>query len=218
MFSPVIMPRPTNTQDVLSSSSSSPSEARRQALRRADVGNTIRVLDSYPLSKYFDISQRLLDAFQKSVDARRLDEAYVYGLRFAAFGVESLPKHKEWRSNTGSYSKQKRRNSQQVEKVISMMEIIKQRMDAEELILQEKRRVHEDEMRRKEEEQRRQQRVIEETEYRQREERQRTLERDKNSNINVVKMNSTSKVLYPGINAKIGSSNYHLSWTRANKS
>lgn len=124
---------------------SSPSYQRRQALRQADVGNTIRVLDSYPLDKYFDISQRLLDAFQKAVDGRRLDEAYVYGLRFAAFGLESLPKHKEYRLQTTRYNKQKRRNAIQVEKVISMMEIIKQRMDAEECVLQERRRAQEEE-------------------------------------------------------------------------
>ncbi len=124
----------------------SPSYQRRQALRQADTGNSIRVLDSYPLSKYFDLSQRLLDAFQKAVDGRRMDEAYVYGLRFAAFGVESLPKHKDWRK-TNTYNKHKRRNAKQVEKVISMMEIIKQRMDAEEIVLQERRQAEEDERR-----------------------------------------------------------------------
>ena len=126
---------------------SSPSYARRQALRHADASNSIRVLDSYPLSKYFDIAQRLLDAFQEAVDKRRLDEAYVYGLRFAAFSVEALPKHRDWRREK-DYAQPKRRNAKQVEKVISMMEIIKQRMDAEELILQEKRRVEDDERQR----------------------------------------------------------------------
>jgi len=115
----------------------SPSHGRRLALRQADAGNTIRVLDSYPISNYFDIALRLLDAFQKAVDERRLDEAYVYGLRFAAFGVESLPRHKDWKLR--SYSKQKRRNAQQVDKVLSMMETIKQRMDAEELVRQQER-------------------------------------------------------------------------------
>lgn len=146
----------------------SPSFQRRQALRQADAGNSIRVLDSYPLMKYFDISQRLLDAFQKAVDGRRLDEAYVYGLRFAAFGVESLPKHKDWRKTT--YTKQKRRNAKQVEKVISMMEIIKQRMDAEELVLQEQRRVQE-EIRQEEEMARQKQRELEQERARQEQQR-----------------------------------------------
>ena len=144
-------------------SDDSPSFQRRQALRQADAGNVVRVLDSYPLSKYFDISERLLDAFQKAVDGRRLDEAYVYGLRFAAFGVESLPKHRSWRKAT--HTKQKHRNAQQAEKVISMMEIIKQRMDAEEMILQEQRRVAE-EQRLKEESARKKQRDLEEKQAR----------------------------------------------------
>ena len=132
----------------INSTSHSPSYARRQALRQADVSNSIQVLDSYPLSKYFDIAQRLLDVFQEAVDKRRLDEAYVYGIRFAAFSVEALPKHTDWRREKNDYAQPKRRNAKQVEKVISMMEIIKQRMDAEELILQEKQRVEEEERRR----------------------------------------------------------------------
>lgn len=128
----------------MSSNEDSPSYQRRQALREADASNTIRVLDSYPLPKYFDLSQRLLDAFQKAVDQRQMDEAYVYGMRFATFGVESLPKHKDWRT-TGIYNKQKRRNAQQVDKVLAIMEIIKQRMDAEELVRQERTRAEEEE-------------------------------------------------------------------------
>lgn len=128
----------------MSSNEDSPSYQRRQALREADAGNTIRVLDSYPLHKYFELSQRLLDAFQKSVDQRQMDEAYVYGMRFATFGIESLPKHKEWRK-TSIYNKQKRRNAQQVDKVLAIMEIIKQRMDAEELVRQERIKAEEEE-------------------------------------------------------------------------
>jgi len=116
----------------------SPSHERRLALRQADAGNTIRVLDCYPLTKYFDMARRLLDAFQTAVDERRLDEAYVYGLRFAAFSLESLPRHKDWKL-AGKHSQQKRRNAQQVDKVLSMMETIKQRMDAEELVRQQER-------------------------------------------------------------------------------
>lgn len=132
----------------------SPSANRRKALREADRGNAQRVLDSYPLARYFDMSERLLDAFQKAVDGRRLDEAYIYGLRFAAFGVEALPKHKDWK--LPMYTKDKKRNAMQVDKVISMIEIITQRMDAEELVLQQERKriMMEEEKRRAEEEER----------------------------------------------------------------
>lgn len=143
----------------MSKDDSSPSHQRRQALRQADAGNTVRVLDSYPLSKYFDMSQRLLDAFQSAVDGRRLDKAYVLGLRFAAFGVESLPKHRDWRKSTNA--KQKRRNAKQVDKVISMMEVIKQRMDVEEMVLQEQRRAREEEEQQQQETERQKKQEIE---------------------------------------------------------
>lgn len=113
-------------------SSSSPSAGRRKALKEADSANQLRVLESYPLLKYFNISDRLLDHFQNAVYERRLNEAYVYGLRFANLGVSSLPQHPEWKRNTNS--KGKKRLASQVEDVLCMMNVIKQRMDAEELM------------------------------------------------------------------------------------
>eukprot|EP00751_Fragilariopsis_kerguelensis_P030628 CAMPEP_0170918676 /NCGR_PEP_ID=MMETSP0735-20130129/8130_1 /TAXON_ID=186038 /ORGANISM="Fragilariopsis kerguelensis, Strain L26-C5" /LENGTH=608 /DNA_ID=CAMNT_0011317211 /DNA_START=52 /DNA_END=1879 /DNA_ORIENTATION=- len=113
-------------------SSSSPSAGRRKALKEADSANQeLRVFESYPLAKYFDISGRLLDHFQDAVYKRRLDEAYVFGLRFANLGL-CLPQHPEWKSNTNS--KGVKRLTSQVEDVLCMMDVIKQRMDAEELM------------------------------------------------------------------------------------
>jgi hypothetical protein len=124
--------------------SSSPSAPRRNALKVADAENQLRVLDSFPLHKYIDIAQRLLDCFQTAVDHRQLDEAYVYGHRFAHLVVESLPKHEEWKhsrvSATSVDAKRKKRLNCQVEKVLSMMEIIVQRMDAEELVKEKEQR------------------------------------------------------------------------------
>ena len=109
----------------------SPSAERRKALKEADAANELRVLDSCPLSKYIDIAGRLLDHFQDAVDGRRLDEAYVFGLRFANLCLSSLPQHPEWRSDTSK--KSTKRLTSQVRDVLCMMDVIKQRMDAEEL-------------------------------------------------------------------------------------
>jgi hypothetical protein len=125
-------PIPTEEDGCSIVSSSSPSAGRRKALKEADSANQLRVLESYPLLKYFNISDRLLGHFQDAVYERRLDEAYVYGLRFANLGVSSLPQHPEWKSNTNS--KGKKRLASQVEDVLCMMNVIKQRMDAEELM------------------------------------------------------------------------------------
>lgn len=113
-------------------SSLSPSAGRRKALKEADSPNQeLRVFESYPIAKYFDISDRLLDHFQNAVYKRRLDEAYVFGLRFANLGL-CLPQHPEWKSNTNS--KGGKRLTSQIEDVLCMMDVIKQRMDAEELM------------------------------------------------------------------------------------
>jgi len=109
----------------------SPSASRRKALKEADAANQLRVLESCPLSKYMDIADRLLDRFQDAVDGRRLDEAYVFGLRFANMCLSSLPQHPEWKQ--ASSSKDRKRVTSQVGDVLCMMDVIKQRMDAEEL-------------------------------------------------------------------------------------
>jgi hypothetical protein len=82
-----------------------------------------------------DIAERLLDLFQNAVDGRQLDAAYIYGLRFAHLALDSLPKHPGWKRSSGKDDvKRRKRLAKQVDKVLSMMEVIKQRMDAEELV------------------------------------------------------------------------------------
>jgi hypothetical protein len=110
----------------------SPSAERRKALKEADAANQLRVLESCPLSKYIDIADRLLDHFQDAVDGRRFDEAYVFGLRFANLCLSSLPQHPEWKHD--AISKGRKRLTSQVGDVLCMMDVIKQRMDAEELM------------------------------------------------------------------------------------
>ena len=113
-----------------------PSYQRRQALRDADSGNVMKVISSYPLEKYFQIADRLLIQFQQALDERRLDETYVYGIRFATFCLESLPEHPHYKSKERRLAKQKLRNARQVDTVLKRMEIVTQRMDFEELIRQ----------------------------------------------------------------------------------
>mmetsp|Transcript_27453 Transcript_27453/g.58736 ORF Transcript_27453/g.58736 Transcript_27453/m.58736 type:complete len:661 (+) Transcript_27453:171-2153(+) len=110
----------------------SPSAERRKALKEADASNQLRILASCPFSKYADLADRLLDHFQDAVDGRRLDEAYVFGLRFANMCLSSLPQHPEWKA--GSTSKARKRLTSQVGDVLCMMDVIKQRMDGEELM------------------------------------------------------------------------------------
>ena len=110
----------------------SPSAERRKSLKQADAANQLRVLGSCPISKYINIADRLIDRFHFAVDGRRLDEAYVFGLRFANLCLSSLPQHPEWKQH--SNSKARKRLTSQVGDVLGMMDVIKQRMDAEELL------------------------------------------------------------------------------------
>ena len=133
----------------------SPSAERRKALKEADASNKLRVLGSCPLTKYIDIADRLMEHFQDAVDGRRLDEAYVFGLRYANLCISSLPQHPEWKRDNSSRAR--KRLTSQVGDVLSMMDVIKQRMDAEELmkIKAEMLAKQQEENRKKEEEDRR---------------------------------------------------------------
>ena len=113
-----------------SNSDGSPSYHRRKALRDSDASNMMAIIATYPLDKYFEISNRLLENFQHSLDERKLDETYVYGIRFCTFSVEALPKHPHY--NQPKFKQLRSKNSKQVDKVLKTMEIVTQRMDIEE--------------------------------------------------------------------------------------
>jgi hypothetical protein len=126
-------------------------------LRDADAGNlnnTASIISTYPLEKYFEISNRLLKSFQEALDERRLDETYIYGIRFCSFSVQALPKHPKY--DQPRYKNQRLRNSHQVDKVLKTMEIVTLRMDVEETIRrqQEQERVEAAQKRVEEEEKR----------------------------------------------------------------
>merc|ERR1719491_680395 len=86
----------SSSQSAASSVNGSPSFARRRALKAADeTANQLRVVDGYPLSKYLAIADTLFGYFEEAFDSVQLDEAYVYGMRFAELAITNLPKHQE---------------------------------------------------------------------------------------------------------------------------
>lgn len=122
-----------------------PSSARRQALRRADEGNNIRISNDIPLERFYDISKRLISRFQEAFDQRRLDEAYVYGIRLASLCVDAIPKHSSYSQKR--FSRQRKENGQKCDRILKLLEIVRQRMDAEEIL---KHQAAEEERKRKE--------------------------------------------------------------------
>ena len=161
-------------EDSKTVTSLSPSTDRRKALKEADSANQLKVLPSYPLSKYLDLSKRIFYRFNHAVSERRLDEAYVFGLRFANLGLASLPQHPEWKAATNI--KAKKCLASQAKHVLEMLESIKKRMDAEELmkIKVEMIAKNEQDSRRREEEERINQQVGEE--HRREQQKRRNLE------------------------------------------
>jgi len=150
---------------------------RRKALKEADSAHQIRILESCQLSKYVDIADRLLERFQDAVDGRRLDEAYVFGLRFANLCLSGLPQHSDWTRD--ATSKGRKRLTSQVGDVLCMMDVIKQRMDAEELMkIKAEMIAEEEEERQKKEEEDRRQHVLDEARRREQEKRD-ALERER---------------------------------------
>merc|ERR1712224_637349 len=92
-------------------------------------------LPSCPLSKYLDVADKLFEHFQDAVscpDESRLDESYVLGLRFAGLVVTTLPQHPEWKKLECNANRTKLLTSR-VKDVLYMMDVLKDRMDADEL-------------------------------------------------------------------------------------
>mmetsp|Transcript_61982 Transcript_61982/g.69402 ORF Transcript_61982/g.69402 Transcript_61982/m.69402 type:complete len:293 (-) Transcript_61982:40-918(-) len=125
----------TSKSSKLATSSSvngSPSFARRRALKEADdTANQLRVLDCYPLSKYMAIADKLFGYFEEAFDSLKLDDAYVYGMRFAELAITNLPAHPEWGTAAAAGIAETTLKARIV-KVVSRLEIIKRRMDEEE--------------------------------------------------------------------------------------
>lgn len=120
---------------------SSASAERRKRLKVAETQNghaLQNVLDSCPIEKYYHMADRLLTAFNLALDERRLDDAYVFGLRFATFSLEGLPKHSGYKSTRCKMHRLK--NSRNVEDVLNKMASVTTRMDAEEIVLARKHR------------------------------------------------------------------------------
>jgi len=114
-----------------SSVNGSPSFARRRALKEADdTANQLRVLDCYPLSKYMAIADKLFGYFEEAFDSLRLDDAYVYGMRFAELAITNLPEHQDWGTAAAGIAEEQLKA--RIVKVVSRLEIIKRRMDEEE--------------------------------------------------------------------------------------
>lgn len=132
-----------STSSSSSSSSSpnpnSPSATRRIQLREADAnaGTIPSVSNFFPLERYYDASDKVLETFVTAFEKRHLDEAYVYGMRYCTFCVEGIVKHDYYRQ--AKFEKRRIDTNQRVKVVLEKLEQVAEWMDAEEIAKEERR-------------------------------------------------------------------------------
>merc|ERR1712008_32020 len=116
-----------------------PSDSRRESLIRADdCGSTnqtiITISNLIAIERYYAASDKLLLAFRLCYEKGDLDNAYVFGKRFARFATESLPTHDEYMlSSRQSVKRIRRKNIDDLSDVIECLEYITSLMDMEEM-------------------------------------------------------------------------------------
>ena len=115
------------------------SAARRKLLREADANNSTipTVSNFFPLERYLDASDKVLQTFENAYQAKRLDEAYVYGMRYCTFCVKGLVNHDYY--NAGKYAARKKQTNLRVDNVLTKLENVAELMDREEVIKEQRR-------------------------------------------------------------------------------
>lgn len=116
-----------------------PSSARRRQLREAEAnsGTIPTVSNFFPLERYYEASDKVLQTFETAFEKKRLDEAYVYGMRYCNFCLNGIVQHDYYKSS--KFAARKAQTNQRVEAVITKLEQVADWMDREE-IEKEKRR------------------------------------------------------------------------------
>lgn len=121
-----------------STDSISPSAARRKALRQSATSTT-SIVPTVPIKNYYALTDRLYASFSVALDNRELDHAYVWGIRFATFSTEALPRHPSYNNNNTAFAKLRKRNAQRTQQVLTQLEAVTARMDAEERLKEQQR-------------------------------------------------------------------------------
>jgi len=137
-----------------------PSDLRRQTLMK-EMLDTPSLSSFFPITRYYDLAQKLYRNVWKTVHGTQdLDTMYVYAKRYCMFIVDVIPTHPYYGAPVNRELQNK--HTQQVQKCISLLETIADRMDEECLAQQrmaelELERRKQAEARRKQEEAQRQQ-------------------------------------------------------------
>jgi USP8 dimerisation domain len=110
-----------------------PSAARRRQLREAEAnpGTIPTVSNFFPIERYYDASEKVLQSFETAYERKRLDEAYVYGIRFCEFCVNGIVQHDYYRSS--KFAARKMQTNARVDAVLKKLDQVAAWMDKEEI-------------------------------------------------------------------------------------
>uniref|UniRef100_A0A7S4VZU4 USP8 dimerisation domain-containing protein n=1 Tax=Ditylum brightwellii TaxID=49249 RepID=A0A7S4VZU4_9STRA len=113
------------------------SESRRNTLRKLDdeMSNSFfpsKLSNLRAIESYYGIANKVLVAFESCYESNELDNAYLYGRRFAKFSMEALPSHDYYNSAKTELKALRIKNVKDVEGVMIKLEKVVDCMDAEE--------------------------------------------------------------------------------------
>ena len=126
---------------------SSPSAERRAKLKKAELNKIPNISNMIPIQRYYTVALKLLQRFTIAVKNNELDEAYIYGIRFAKFSSNVLPTHDYYKLSQKEYRQLRNDNQNDIKRVIDELENVVELMDLEELEKREIRRREEEAMR-----------------------------------------------------------------------
>lgn len=116
---------------------SRPSNNRRKQLR--DAGDGVPTVSNFfPIERYYDASDKVLESFETAFEARQLDNAYVYGMRYSNFYANGITKH-DYYASKNSEARRLQANKR-LKDVVTKLELVASWMDAEELEKERKRK------------------------------------------------------------------------------
>ena len=124
-----------------------PSDARRAKLKQSEVNKIPNISNLTPIQRYYDLSQKLIQIFDAAVDKNQLDEAYIYGVRFAQFCTKVLPKHDYYKVKQREYIQLRKNNQDDLKRVIDALEQVVNLMDLDELEKERTRKREEEALR-----------------------------------------------------------------------
>ena len=111
----------------------SPSARRREILKAKEANKVPPISNLTPIERYYDVADKLKQLFETNLSDHKLDNAYVYGIRFAKFSANALPSHGYYRSSKRELKQSLKKNQKDLRFVIDSLEQVVKLMDLEEL-------------------------------------------------------------------------------------